>query len=409
MLLISANCYVETILLMNTAGMLLVLGERGSRRDAACSWSLASILGVLAGGAAGVKLTGLSAAVIPCLWYAGQVLFGRRQRFQVLRRWTLYLLVALAVGLPFYLRPWLATGNPFHPFLWSWFSDDPAVVEMSGYHHAISGFAYGVRSLVTYLDGPLLLAFRADNYDGEFGWQLLVIVVLAVMAGVSAIRPRRRAAVVWPSVVTLWLYTFWFLTAQQARFAVPAMLGFVMVAAAGLRLVHGPGRRLVLVSLVLATLISIPWRRHGYYEDSALAASGRISRADYVHNLTDVLYMPLIQALEFCTPPEAHIMLLFEHRGFYIPRRYTIGTPFFQAGPFSPPELYTDGQRVMQELRGRRITHVVMTRVPAGPDHAPGWTERQLLLFGGLGQCVQQGWLEIVWQSESHLLLAVRP
>ena len=96
-----------------------------------------------------------------------------------------------------------------------------------------------------------------------------------------------------------------------------------------------------------------------------------MSRADYVHNLTDGVYLPVVQAIAACTPPGARIMLLFEHRGLYIPRTYTIGTPFFQAGPLTPPERFTDGQRILEVLRQNRITHVVMTRMPAGPDHAP--------------------------------------
>src|SRR6185295_9171768 len=67
MLLISANCYVETILTLNVAAMLLAV--RRLRRDRR---RLAAILGALAGGAAAVKLTGFAAVLVPCLWYAGE-------------------------------------------------------------------------------------------------------------------------------------------------------------------------------------------------------------------------------------------------------------------------------------------------------------------------------------------------
>jgi hypothetical protein len=407
-LLISANCYVETILMMDVAGLLLAAALMRRCGVAAAPWARAAILGVLAGGAAAVKLTGIAAIAIPCLWYVGRAWRNRSRWRAQAGELAACLTVALAVCLPFYLRPWLATGNPFYPFFCEWFTSDPVRIEMSRHHHVLGGWAFGVRSVAAFVDGPLLLAFRPGNYDGEFGWQFAALVVLAIVALASARRPRVRRVLVWPAAVSLCLYVFWFITAQQARFAVPFVLSFVTLAAVGLQLLHGGWRRLVLAGLVAATLASVPWRRLDYYRASWLTVAGSLSRTDYVHNVTDRSYLPLVQAIHACTPANARLMLLFEHRGFYMPRTFVIGTPVFQEGAFSPPERFTDAASVMEVLVRERITHVITARVPVGPDRAPDWAERQEPFLRGIAQCVQQGNLRPVWQSETHLLLEVR-
>jgi hypothetical protein len=70
------------------------------------------------------------------------------------------------------------------------------------------------------------------------------------------------------------------------------------------------------------------------------------------------------------SPPDARLVLLFEHRTMYVPRPAEIATPFFQAGGFTPPEAFADAECVIEALRRDGIRHVVMTRSPVGPDHA---------------------------------------
>lgn len=406
-LMISANCYVETLLLMNIAGLLLAL-ELPVRVSGSCvRRAPPGILGILAGGAAAVKLTGFAVIVVPCLWYVGVAWRNHLQRRHTVQSLIVFVIVALSVSLPFYLRPYLATGNPFYPYFAEWFSNDAVQLDISGYHHTIGGAAFGVRSLPTFLAGPVLLALDTGAYDGTFGWQLLGFLALAAIG--ICLSPRRMSClIVWPILVACWFYMFWYLTAQQARFAIPFVLALLLLSAAGLRQLNRRVQLLLLVLMLIATGICIPWRNILYYRGSWQVVAGSLSRTEYIHNLTEFHYVPLIRELHHKLPADAKLMLLFEHRGFYMPRAYVIGTPCFQEQFFSPPERFSEAEPVLALLKENSITHIVITLAPTGPDKAPSWAERQDQVYRSLEKCVQQGRIRIIGKSERYLILEVQ-
>src|SRR5262249_2208563 len=152
----------------------------------------------------------------------------------------------------------------------------------------------------------------------------------------------------------------------------------------------------------------------GHYFGSWLSALGIIRRADYVNELTapprapdEHDYLPLVRAIASETTPDARLMLLFEHRGFYIPRKCTIGTPFFQEAVFTPPKPFSDPSWIMETLRRERITHMVMARKPLGPDRAGAWLDRFDPLVAGIAECAEQGKLRAVWESDLYIMLEV--
>ncbi len=405
-LLVSANCYVECLILMNVAAILIVLDDR--RTLASQPYRAAVVVGILAGGAAAVKLTGLSFVLLPVVWVAGRAFTDVAARRQ-LGQWAVwYLVVAVGIALPFYLRPWLLTGNPFYPFYEQWFTTDLARVETSHYHHAI-GSAFGVHGWAGLIGGQILLALLESAYDGAFGWQFLIVLVFAALAVQAAFTRARGRALVSPAAVScVGFYAFWALTSQQARFAIPFVLTTNMLAAVGLRQVQGNARRVVLGLIVLAAAVSLPWRTAGYYFGSWLAATGAITATSFVDESTDHKYVTLVQAVAEMTPAHARLLLLFEHRGFYLPRERVIGTPYFQADVFTSDEQTSSPAAIMTELAKLRVTHVVISHKPAGPDVLPEWLNRSEGFVANIQECIVKGDLKPVWQSETHALLEIR-
>ena len=95
------------------------------------------------------------------------------------------ILTALLVAMPFYVRSWMLSGNPFYPYFADWFSNDARVLETSLYHHSIGSYAFGMRGILAYLTTPILLAWDNALYDGSFGWQWIVLIGLVVAILIS--------------------------------------------------------------------------------------------------------------------------------------------------------------------------------------------------------------------------------
>lgn len=407
-LMISANCYVESLQMLNVGAILLAADLKSNGDTRRAERAPPVLLGVLAGGAAAAKLTGLTVLLLPCLWYVGWMLSDRTTWRVAARRMFVALAVAVGVALPFYVRAWWGTGNPFYPYFAEWFRSDPARLEMSRFHHEIGGAFFGVRSLETFVAGPILLAFNDRLYDGSFGWQFLLLLVLGAFALESLVRGRFGRLVAWPAFVSVWLYVGWYLTAQQARFAVPMLFAVVILASFGLRRLRGSLRRWALVLLLATTVASLPWKTAGYYFGSWETVLGFWTWRDYVDDGTDSRYLPLVEAIREQTPADAKLLLLIEHRGLYLPRANLIGTPFFQEAIFTPPEQFATTDRVMEVLGRNQITHLVIAKSAVGPDQAPEWWERMAPLFRAIDDCERQNRLRVVWESEQSVILAVR-
>ncbi len=401
-LMISANCYVESLLMMNVAALLLAAIHFRHRGGAL-------VLGVLAGGGAAIKLTGLVVVALPCLWWLGTALASRRQATHSLRMGLMATGTAIVVSLPFYLRPWQETGNPCYPFLADWFTTDLNTMAMSRFHHTIGDFGFGVRSLETFFAAPLLLGFQDQLYDGGFGWQWFIVLGLAALVLVSMRRHPGRRIAIWPAATAAALYVAWYCTAQQGRFAVPMAAAAVCVAATGLRQFARPMQRALLGAFGIATAISLPWPTAGYYAASWETVAGHWTWADGLNDATRGKYLPLIKAIDQHTPAEAQLLLVLEHRLLYMPRSAQIGTPFFQEAWLMPPRDFVTAERLIAQLQQGGITHLVIAKSPVGPDWSPAYWEQSQPIFQGITASLQAGQLSMVWESEDHLLIAVLP
>lgn len=401
-LMISANCYVEALQLMNVAALLAILHNRRLLRRFPIRAAIG--LGVLAGGTVSIKLTALPVLVVPVVW----LLVARWRRGLAApasaRFVGAYLAAAVCVALPFYLRPWLLTGDPVYPYYTQWFSVDPVRAEMSQYHHAL-GSSFGIHGWIGLVFGPIFLAFDHQLYDGDFGGQLPILLGLAILAVFRCGKRNRTLASLASAVV---LFVFWFLTAQQARFLIPAAVLVAVAGAQGLRAQNIRWRSIIAMMLLAATLYSAPWRTRGHYLGSWMCAIGLISQTTYVDESTDRNYIPLVSAIGEHTPADARLLLLFEHRGFYIPRQYQIGTPFFQERGFTPPEQFSDAKAVLEILGRNSISHLVVTTKPTGPDLPAAWLDRLDPLLAALNRCIEAGSIVPVWQSDRHILYEVR-
>jgi xanthosine utilization system XapX-like protein len=205
-------------------------------------WSALVLAGVFAGGAAGMKYVGLIAALTLAAVVAAVLARRLTPRLALA-----FGLPALAVGLPWYVKNAVLTGNPFYPHLFGGLNSS-ASSELS-YTKQSFGHGHGVLDFVLL---PARLLADAKPFDGG---QYLSPLFLVFAPVALFLRARVAVRVAWAAVL---LYVVvWFVTTQQARFLVPLMPALAVLGALGILALQREGRlgRLLVVAATAGALV----------------------------------------------------------------------------------------------------------------------------------------------------------
>ena len=329
MIMVMTDAYVEMIILINLTAILYIFSYNYTsgqvqKFDRGKYYKIAIIFAILVAGQATIKLTGIVLFVIPCFLF----LF-HSQSIKLNERFKLCLFMACCWGIftiPFYLRPFIITGNPIYPYFCWLFSDSPARLAMSEFHHAIGSSRYGSLSIPMFFSAPIALSFSEKTFEGILGWQYAVVFLIFVWALVFNRNKQNQVL----SLLIGVLYVFWFFTAQQSRFLIPAVLILYYLAGLQIKKLKKWQLNSIGMLLILLTIISLPFSSSGYYYYSWQQICGKIRFIDYFYTGTGDHYLKAIDAVRNLTPKNAKILMLFEHRTLYFPRTCRIGTPFFQ-------------------------------------------------------------------------------
>ena len=255
---------------------------------------------------------------------------------------------------------------------------------------------------------PILLGFNQAIFDGSLGLQFCLGLAIVACGLVNAVRTKTaKLPTFLLAFITFGLFCFWALTAQQARFAIPAALVLYVLTAHLLITFSAHVQNLLAVALIALTMISAPWGTGWYYAGAWLANLGLVDVKAIVDEGTGFEYLPLVSAIDTLTEVDARIMLLLEHRSFYIPRETVIGTPFFQSQSFNPPEDFATAESVLRVLRDKQVSHLVLASQPVGPDFSLARAERLIPLQRGIEDAAARGLLKLIWQSSVYQLLQV--
>lgn len=395
LLVVVGKVYMEPFLLLNCLGFLLLLDR--TEAEPPLIW----LSGIFAGAIFATKLTGF--LILPALLVAwGQ----RHDQDRRDREWWCRRLLAAGVGLaflaPFYLRPWLLTGNPFYPYYGGWFGATAGELASSEYHQAIGNIKYGLGGLAGLLWNPILLAWSLQVYDGHLGWAYLGVLALAGWASWGD--RHARACLLMAGLA----YLVWFLTAMQARFLLPGFLFLMPAAAIGLARLSRPWRQRATLALAALCLVSISLKWLNHSRICWQAVVGITPQINLLHGYSGRNYLPTLEMIARRTPPGARIMMLFEHRTLYLPRRTVIATPFFQGRLFTPPETVTPAE-IIAACRQAGCSHLLVGLSLVDPDRLPAYLDRCVPLAMTVSQLVNTGALEPLGQSTGFILYAVAP
>jgi hypothetical protein len=410
------STYVEIFIMLDMLAALLVL------RETKKSWQSIFLCGLFAGGAVAVKLIGFGAAVVVFIFLYKKYRTETKFRFHHLI--LCFGLGGVLLALPFYLRPWLMTGNPFYPFLASWFGGSEAELLAAKYHYLAGDAHFGLRTIQGFFTVIILVAFAEKAFDGMIlGWVFIAFLLLLMwwLRNLFRASPAYRNSKMYLPAAILFYYCFWFLTSQQTRFLMPLLFLVVLAALYGIRCFEDKWQKPVIGVLVLVWLcgflypphkglkigshswfavrhFELAWRNVGNLAENA---EGFLKYAT-----NDPGFIESMAALESKTPPESKVMLLYERRGLYCPRSYVIGTPYWQAGFNTPPP--ANPAAFYRNLRENRIDYLIIGGSRKNPDELGGlYLLQKEKIMAQVSYLVKHGKLRIIWGKGNFFLCQI--
>ncbi|MBS1369795.1 MAG: hypothetical protein HPZ91_07560 [Lentisphaeria bacterium] len=406
------EAYLEPFILLNLmagAGAIRLLRDR--------LMPLALLTGFTAGMAAAVKLTGGAASLALVGLFFCVLAFDRIPRKQVGFGLIWFTAAGAVAAVPFYLRPLLATGNPFYPFGSAYIDPATPAAAVEVYHSLLGTSRFGLAGIESFFTSWIVVAYRKEIYDGYvLGWQFPLMLVIGTLSWYFAARRFRRKGIafLWAAAGGVLFYLFWCASSQQARFILPLFFLVLFYAGSGITFLSTRWRNVALAAIAAATLISFQpevWRNFYYAWRSMETA--RKAPADFLRFADrEKEYANTLDYIACNLPAAARVMLLFDRRGLYVPRDYVLGTPFFQEAYFTPvPE---SPERAYDELRRGKIDYIVILiggESKCNPDPIPDFDRENEQLTLRFLELLKQGKLQFVPVPESgryRLLKVVR-
>lgn len=347
--------------------------------------------GVCCGLVAGTKLTGaIAAPSVGILVIASRVIPNRWAEFRgAVRDVALWLVLPAALlALPWYVRSYVYTANPFYPLFYDQFGGQEWTTELN---RQLLDWQRSIgmgRGLLDYILLPVRVALQGATGYAHFDGRINPLWVLLVPF--SATRIRSSPLVRRSLGMAAMYFAVWAATSQQARFLIP-MLPFLAVAA-GVAVAEvldnvAPGRSyqaIVSVTVGVALLWSARFViRDGATDASQLLAHGFEVPGD-VRNDTERFISEQL-------PADARLLLLNTNEGFFINREY-VADSFFEASQINALLLQGEGGAIgiSRRLRGMGITHVLFARRDWAIPYPPA-----------LGQFLgNSGLTQLVYKSE---------
>jgi dolichyl-phosphate-mannose-protein mannosyltransferase len=243
--------------------------------------------------------------------------------------------LALAVALPWYVRSYAASGNPFFPELYKVFGARPPERWNERNERGLGAFKahFGrPRTPFNLATLPWDVGVHPARYAGTLGPLLIALLPLALVAGTrnGASRAVLAGALLYAAV---WASP---LSSYQMRFLVPFWIVMAPLMASGgdLLLQRGPWARAATAAFVAASLfVSLPpftalhdsdrqgwtgWLTHILYVPPSSVVLGGMTGKEYISGL--VRSFDAWQWIDAHTPPAARVLTFFGGDHFYTHR-----------------------------------------------------------------------------------------
>jgi 4-amino-4-deoxy-L-arabinose transferase-like glycosyltransferase len=371
----AGTAYVDVALALHAAAACYALARYAETGERA--WAVVAALQF--GAAAATKHLGVIVTLAALTVFVGAAMWSGRGALVSLRG-ALWIGVAAAlVPASWYVRSWLASGNPVFPDLFSLFGASPPQRWDAMTEHGLAAFKARFGFGRSPLD-LLWLPWDVTVHGARFGGSLGPIFLLLV-PGLLMVR-RSRYALILVAAGTVAYVGFWAspMSSFQMRFLMPAVAPLALLAAASLHGLAGAAesyglraRRVLVAGIFVVSLLNLPpfvrlherdregwsgWLTHVMRTTPAAVVLGRESEDSYLRR--QVPSYGAWQAINARLPADARVLAFVGGDQFYAERRRLSYDATMARPAVSVPA--ADVPRAADALRALGITHVLFDR-----------------------------------------------
>ena len=322
---LGAWAYTDLALAFYSLSALYTLWKWKSTSD--LRWLI--ICGAMTGFTMGIKYTSI---ILLIALFALILLWNCKKIRDLMKPIILLAAICILVALPWYLRNWIWTGNPFYPFLFGGtYWDAFRAMQLSG---AGTGIGFNLSSILSL---PLVstLGYRDVNYfDGRFGPLFLILfpIVLWIWWKSRKDEANHRDALVTIMIFSIFSLLFWTYGVietshlWQARLLWPGLIPLILPMSAGILELEKLDTKRLHLSFIFSALTGLmifvfllDFGLQVLSRDPLAVAIGIESRESYsAREQPDyTAAMELVNQ----TPPNAYIYLIDEPRSYGMNRR----------------------------------------------------------------------------------------
>jgi hypothetical protein len=371
----SSTAYVDLALTLHVAAACYALARYAEESDR--GWGAISALQF--GAAAATKHLGAVATTVALGLYLTSAIGRKDARQQVFRRVVAIAFVAALIPSPWYVRSWLASGNPVFPEMYRVFGASPEARWDDATEHGLATFkarfgnGRSIRDLVA-------LPWDVTVHGARFGGALGPLFLILVPALLTARRVPR--AVPWLAAGVVVYVAIWAspLSSFQLRFLMPIVPPLALLGAASLETLSTgaaasirQGGRIVTTAVFGLAIINLPpftrfheadrvgwngWLTHVLREAPLPVVIGRESQRAYLRR--EVPSYEAWQWINAHLPAEARVLTTTGGDQLYAQRARV---PF--EATIARPAVWRDEDELdaaVTALRGLGITHVLFDR-----------------------------------------------
>jgi hypothetical protein len=362
LLIIASWAYTDMALSFFGVAMLYTLSQ-GRERDDARWWNLSALS---AGMAMGVKYTSFVMPVTAVLLLSIWQLHQKKEWVTHVIRFSL---LSLLTASPWYLRNWVWMGNPFYPFVFGGRYWD--IFRAAWYANAGSGIGWDLKALV-FLPLTVTLGYQdVNSIDSDIGPLLLLVLPFALWILARREREERSRRITLTTIAFFGFFSavFWvygYITTRnlwQTRLLLPAIIPFVILAAAGLTSISSLDTKRLRLGFIVSGIAAAAIYVNLLDMGLSVIARNPLSIAAGITPMQIYLerYQPgYAQALGLIsqTPSNAKIYVLFEPRSYGMDR--TIQCDPILDNFSHDVYLYGDPETIVNAWRMQGYTYVLL-------------------------------------------------